>query len=161
MSETLPFKISLYAEPCNGFPKARVSVDGKVYFDDYVVNQPTSKKPKIIKFDHDCDEGSHQLKIELYGKNDKQNNIIEDNKLLYTQLLIIDSVDIDCVDIGGMLYQGVYQPDYSESYKKHYINEHGKHPEKSINVYHLGWNGAWTLDFDSPFYMWMLENYSY
>lgn len=161
MSEILPFRIGLYGEYCNGYPKAKVSVDSKVYFDDYVVNQPNSKKPKILKFEHQCAEGSHELKIELYDKNYKDHNIIENGKLTHTQLLIIDNVNIDCVDIGGMLYHGVYHPEYSKSYKKQHKDQYGKDPDESLNVYHMGWNGAWILKFDSPFYMWMLENYSY
>jgi len=26
------------------------------------------------------------------------------------------------------------------------------------NCIDLGWNGEWQLEFDSPFYIWLLEN---
>ena len=60
-------------------------------------------------------------------------------------LLNIESVEIDEIDLGNLLFTAKFI---------------GDDPSRPVldKCKHLGWNGAWTLEFASPFYIWLLEN---
>ena len=84
---------------------------------------------------------------------DKDGNIISD------LLLNIDSIEIDEMDLGSLLWTASnYVPNYPEKYKEK-IAATGQTLSESVqNCVNLGWNGKWTLPFQSPLYIWVLEN---
>ena len=65
---------------------------------------------------------------------------------------------IDEIDIGGLVYEGVYKPEYPEQWATQQTKAGNKLPETLKNVTQMGHNGTWTFSFTSPFYMWLLEN---
>ena len=55
-------------------------------------------------------------------------------------------MEIDEVDLGMLIYsKSVFT---------------GDDPDRPVldNCINLGWNGTWMLSFESPFYIWLLEN---
>jgi hypothetical protein len=49
-------------------------------------------------------------------------------------------------------------PNYPESYKEKIAATGQALLESLQNCVNLGWNGKWTLPFQSPFYIWLLES---
>ena len=155
-TETLKFKLELYATMWNKPPVADIRVDGKSYFNKEITS--TKDKPTIIEFEHELEENkSYNLIINRSGKN-KRETVVEDGKIVKDQLLYIKSIEIDEIDIGSLVYEGVYKPEYPEPWATQQAKLGNKLPESYKNVTELGHNGIWAFTFTSPFYMWLLEN---
>ena len=82
----------------------------------------------------------------------------ENSDLLKDQLLHIKSIDIDEIDISGLVYEGIYTPEYPEPWATQQREAGKELPESFKNVTAMGHNGEWSFKFESPFYMWLLEN---
>jgi hypothetical protein len=82
----------------------------------------------------------------------------EKGDILKDQMLHIKSIEIDEIDIGALVYEGVYTPEYPEPWATQQ-REAGNELQSSFkNVTKMGHNGEWKFTFNSPFYMWLLEN---
>ena len=73
-------------------------------------------------------------------------------------MLHIKSIEIDEIDIGALVFEGVYTPKYPEPWATQQAEQGNKLPETLKNVTQMGHNGTWNFTFTSPFYMWLLEN---
>ena len=155
-TEKLKFKLELYATMWDKPPIADIKIAGKSYFKEEIAS--TNDKPTIIEFEYELEEGkSYNLIINRSGKNKRQ-TIVENEKIIKDQLLHIKSIEIDDIDIGNLVYEGVYKPEYPEQWATQQQEAGNKLPETLKNVTQMGHNGTWTLSFTSPFYMWLLEN---
>ena len=155
-TEKLKFKLELYATMWNKPPVADINIDSKSYFKKEITG--TKDKPTIIEFEHELEESkSYNLIINRSGKN-KRETVVEDGKIVKDQLLHIKSIEIDEIDIGALVYEGVYKPNYPEPWATQQAKAGNKLPETFKNVNRIGHNGTWTFTFESPFYMWLLEN---
>ena len=74
------------------------------------------------------------------------------------QLLHIKDIEIDEIDIGSLIFEGIYKPSYPEPWATEARAKGVDLPETFKNSPTMGHNGTWTLTFSSPFYMWLLEN---
>ena len=154
--EKLKFKLELYATMWNEPPIAEIKINEKSYFKEEITS--IKDKPTIIEFEHELEEGkSYSLIIDRLGKN-KTQTIVEDGKIVKDQLLHIKSIEIDEIDIGSLIYEGVYKPEYPKQWATQQAETGNKLPETLKNVTQMGHNGTWTFSFTSPFYMWLLEN---
>ena len=155
-TEKLKFKLELYATMWNKPPVADIKINEKSYFKEEITS--TKDKPTIIEFEHEFEENkSSNLIINRSGKN-KRETVVEDGKIVKDQLLHIKSIEIDEIDIGALVYEGVYKPNYPEPWATQQAKAGNKLPETFKNVNRIGHNGTWTFTFESPFYMWLLEN---
>ncbi len=155
-TEKLKFKLELYATMWDKPPIADIKINEKSYFKEEIAS--TNDKPTIIEFEYELEEGkSYNLIINRSGKNVTQTKI-EDGKIVKDQLLHIKSIEIDEIDIGSLIYDGVYKPKYPEPWASQQAKAGNKLPETLKNVTQMGHNGTWTFTFESPFYMWLLEN---
>ena len=155
-TEKLRFKIELYATMWNKPPVADIRVDGKSYFNKEITS--TEDKPTIIDFELELEEGkAYNFTINRSGK-DKRETIVDNGKIVKDQLLHIKSIEIDEIDIGSLVYEGTYKPEYPEPWASQQAEKGNKLPETLKNVTQMGHNGTWTFTFTSPFYMWLLEN---
>ena len=155
-TEKLKFKLELYATMWDKPPIADIKINEKSYFKEEITG--TKDKPTIIEFEYELEEGkSYNLIINRSGKNVTQTKI-EDGKIVKDQLLHIKSIEIDEIDIGSLIYEGVYKPKYQEPWATQQTKAGNKLPETLKNVTQMGHNGTWTFTFKSPFYMWLLEN---
>ena len=73
-------------------------------------------------------------------------------------MLHIKSIEIDEINIGALVYEGVYTPVYPEPWATQQQENGVDLKESFTNVTQMGFNGKWVLKFESPFYMWLLEN---
>ena len=156
-TERLKFKLELYATYWDKPPVAEILINGESQYRSEITG--TEKEPTVIEFEKEFTEGEkYNLVISRSGKDTKQTVVNAEGGIEKDQLLHIKSIEIDEIDIGSLVYEGVYTPEYPEPWYSQQISA-GNTPEKSFkNVTTIGHNGTWTLAFESPFYMWLLEN---
>ena len=154
--ETLHFKIGL-SSSLGKSPEFVISVNDTQFFDTKLTGK--SNETEYFEFDAELNEGNCFLKIEFKNKTvydtvlDMNGNIVED------LLLNIDSIEIDEIDLVFLLWTASdYRPDYPSVYKAKMQAQGIELSESIKNCVNLGWNGKWILPFQSPFYIWLLEN---
>jgi len=156
-TEKLKFKLELYATMWDRPPHAEILLNDKSYFDGDITG--TEDKPNVVEFEHEFTEGEESvLIIERLGKNKGQTVINENGDVLKDQLLHIKSIEIDEINIGALVYEGVYTPQYPEPWATQQRQAGVELPESFKNVTSMGHDGKWRFKFNSPFYMWLLEN---
>jgi len=156
-TERLKFKLELYATYWDKPPVAEILINGESQYRSEI--KGTEKDPTMIEFEKELTEGEkYTLSISRSGKDTRQTKLTSKGEIEKDQLLHIKSIEIDEIDIGSLVYEGVYTPEYPEPWYTQEVSA-GNTPEKSFkNVTTMGHNGTWTLAFESPFYMWLLEN---
>jgi hypothetical protein len=156
-TEKLKFKIELYATMWNKPPHAEIMINDKSFFKGDITG--TEEKPNIITFEQELVEGEESsLSIHRSGKGKYETVVNDKGDILKDQLLNIKSIEIDEIDIGALVYEGVYTPDYPEPWATQQRDAGVVLEKTSKNVTQMGHNGVWTFSFTSPFYMWLLEN---
>ena len=156
-TEKLKFKLELYATMWDKAPHAEIVVDGKSYYNSEITS--TQDNPTLIEFEAELEEGKEcSLIIKRSNKGRNQTVVNEKGDLLKDQLLHIKSIEIDEIDIGGLVYEGVYTPKYPEPWATQQKDAGVELKESFTNVTQIGHNGEWRFTFSSPFYMWLLEN---
>jgi chaperonin GroEL (HSP60 family) len=156
-TEKLKFKLELYATMWDKPPHAEILINDKSYFKDGIT--ATEDKPQVIEFEHEVEEGvDYELIIKRSGKVNNQTVVNDKGDLLKDQLLNIKSIEIDEIDIGALVYEGIYTPEYPEPWATQQREAGTELKESFKNVTQIGHNGTWRFKFSSPFYMWLLEN---
>ena len=156
-TEKLKFKLELYSTHWNKKPIVDVKINDKSYFKNEIAG--TKENPTLIEFEQECEEGKdYQLILDRSNKDKRQTIVNEKGDLLKDQLLHIKSIEIDEIDLGALLFEGVYRPNYPEPWATQQREAGHNIPETLKNSIDLGHNGTWTFTFTSPFYMWLLEN---
>jgi hypothetical protein len=150
--ETLHFKIGLSGTSASKSPEFKILLNDKEYFHGTLTK--SSNETEFFEFDSEVDEDSHSLTIELCNKTSSDTVRDDSGKIISDLLLNIDHIEIDEIDISNLRWNlSDYRPAYPEEYAD------GKElPESVKNCVNLGWNGRWILPFQSPFYIWLLEN---
>jgi hypothetical protein len=156
-TEKLEFKLELFATMWDKPPHAEILINDKLFFAGDITG--TEEKPDEIVFEHELDEDAeYNLVIKRSGKDSKQTVINEKGDILKDQMLNLKRIEIDEIDIGALIYEGVYTPQYPEPWASQQRSAGTELPEKFKSVTKIGHNGEWLLTFRSPFYMWLLEN---
>ena len=156
-TEKLKFRIELYATMWDRPPHVEVVVDNKSHYSADITG--TEKAPTVIEFEHELAEGEdHNLFLNRSGKGRNQTVVNEKGDILKDQLLHIKSIQIDEIDIGALVYKGVYTPKYPEPWATQQRESGNDLKDSFENVTQMGFDGQWSLGFASPFYMWLLEN---
>ena len=155
-TEKLKFKLELWATHWDKLPVAEILINDESHYRSEI--EGTEDKPTVIEFEHTLEEGKeYTLKIIRSGKDVKQ-TVVEAGNIAKDQLLHIKSIEIDEIDIGALVYEGVYTPTYPEPWATQQRQAGNELPVSFKNVTNMGHNGVWELRFSSPFYMWLLEN---
>ena len=156
-TEKLKFKLELYATMWDKPPHAEILVNDKSYFNNDITG--TEDKPNVIEFEHEFMGGEKsELIIKRSGKGNNQTVVNDNGDLLKDQLLHIKGIEIDEIDLGALVYEGLYTPDYPEPWATQQRESGADLQESFKNVTRMGHNGTWQFKFASPFYMWLLEN---
>lgn len=155
--ETLHFKIGVSGSSLKKQPKIRILINDQEQVNEQLI--VAENTTQYFEFDATLQEGSCFLGIELLNKTTSDTVLDSDGNIIEDLLLNIDSVEIDEIDLGSLLWtMSDYIPDYPEQYRLE-MGKQGKDLPVSLkNCVNLGWNGRWTLNFTSPFYIWLLEN---
>ena len=156
-TEKLKFKLELYATMWDKPPHAEILINDVSHFKGDITG--TEDKPDVVEFEHELTEGEkYELIIKRSGKIKDQTVINENGDVLKDQLLHIKSIDIDEINIGALIYEGICTPEYPEPWATQQREAGKELPESFKNVTAMGHNGEWSFKFESPFYMWLLEN---
>ena len=156
-TEKLKFKLELHATMWDRPPHAEILINDVSQFKEDITG--TEDKPDVIEFEHELEEGKeYKLTINRSGKDKNQTVVNDKGDLLKDQLLHIKSIEIDGIDIGALVYEGVYTPQYPEPWASQQREAGTELRESFKNVTCIGHNGTWRFKFESPFYMWLLEN---
>jgi len=156
-TEKLKFKLELYATMWDRPPHAEILIGDKSHFTGDITG--TEDKPNVVEFEYEFEEGNdYSLVIKRTGKLKNQTVVNDKGDLLKDQLLHIKSIEIDEIDIGALVYEGVYKPEYPEPWATQQAESGKELREAFKNVTQMGHNGEWEFKFSSPFYMWLLEN---
>tara|TARA_R110000851_G_scaffold75043_1_gene165521 strand:+ start:193 stop:675 length:483 start_codon:yes stop_codon:yes gene_type:complete len=156
-TEKLKFKLELYATMWDKPPHAEILVNDKSYFNNDITG--TEDKPNVIEFEHEFMGGEKsELIIKRSGKGNNQTVVNDNGDLLKDQMLHIKDIEIDEINLGAMVYDGKYSPEYPEPWATQQREAGVELRESFKNVTQMGHDGKWRLKFESPFYMWLLEN---
>lgn len=153
--ETLHFKIGLSGTVKEKGPEIKIFVNDK----EFIHSTLQGTEPTYFEFDAEVEEGDCKLIIDFLNKT--SNDTIKDNneEIVSDLLLNIDSIEIDEIELGTIKWD---HSDYQPIYPKEYVDvqlKQGVELQKNVkNCVNLGWNGRWILQFQSPFYIWLLEN---
>jgi len=138
-------------------PHVEILIDKKSHFNSDVTG--TEDKPDLIEFEAEFEEDKqYNLIINRSGKDKNQTIVNDKGHLLKDQMLHIKSMEIDEIDIGALVYEGIYTPHYPEPWATQQRKDGVELRESFKNVTQMGHNGEWKFTFSSPFYMWLLEN---
>ena len=74
------------------------------------------------------------------------------------QLLRLDSITADGIDLEKICYTSKFYPEYPEPWASEQKEQGTLLPEFYTGWIEWGWNGVWELEFDTPFYTWLLES---
>ena len=146
-TEKLKFKLELYATMWDKPPHAEILVGGKSYFDGDITS--TEDKPTLIEFEAEFDEDkSCDLIINRSGKTVPQTVINDNGDLLKDQLLHIKKIEIDEIDLGSLVFTGLYTPKYPEPWATQQAESGKELREAFTNVTQMGHNGEWKFTFN-------------
>jgi len=156
-TEKLKFKLELYATMWDQPPVAEIKLNSQSYFKSEITS--TEQNPTVIEFEAELtEESEYNLIIERSGKGKNQTVLDDKGKISKDQLLHIKRIEIDEIDIGSLVYEGVYTPKYPEPWATQQRESGNDLKDSFKNVTELGFDGTWNFKFASPFYMWLLEN---
>ena len=142
--ETLKFKIGLSGTFWDKKPEYAVLLNDQKIAGGTIQDLTT----EYVEFTADIEEGSdNKLIVRLENKTPSDTVQNEDKTAIVKDMLLnIDSVEIDDIDLGTLLWS-----------TSTFIPDDAQFPETKECV-NLGWNGSYIIKFNSPFYLWLLEN---
>tara|TARA_B100000424_G_C22932896_1_gene496238 strand:+ start:1551 stop:2030 length:480 start_codon:yes stop_codon:yes gene_type:complete len=155
-TEKLKFKIELYSTMWDKPPHVEILINDDLQYKGDITE--TENKPNIIEFEYEMEEKEYSLVINRSGKGKNQTIVNENGDILKDQLLHIKNINIDEIDIGALVYEGVYTPKYPEPWATQQRESGNDLRDSFKNVTKMGFDGEWRFTFSSPFYMWLLEN---
>jgi len=124
-------------------PCAEILLDKKI-----IVPKQTIINDQTVMFDIELHtEGKHELVIERTNHDEK-------NK----QILSIKKFTVDDIDLNKILDEMYYYPKYPALWHKQQTDSGINWPEKQKGWRSWGFNGRWIMEFESPFYTWLLKN---
>ena len=142
--ETLKFKIGLSGTFWDKKPEYAVLLN------DQAISSGAIQDTAIeyVEFTADVEESTNnKLIVRLLNKTPADTIENEDKSAIVKDLLLnIESIEIDDINLGPLLWSA-----------SKFIPDNTQFPEMKECV-NLGWNGSYVIEFDSPFYLWLLEN---
>jgi len=155
-TETIKFKIELYAQHWDKPPVADILINDQSKNKQEIISNEGN--PTVIEFEHSLQEQEKYKLIIQKSNKDLSQTVVENGEIVKDQLLFIKSITIDEIDLGGLIYEAKYYPEYPEPWASQQKQEGKELPEYIKNVTSMGHDGRWEIEFTSPFYMWLLEN---
>jgi hypothetical protein len=148
--EKLSFLIALSGTYWDKRPEYSIWIDGECIEKKIITAE--SKELFEVAFSKTFTEGPHSLKIRLENKQNYDTVVLKDGTIDKDMLLNIENIVIDDIDIGNLKWT-----------VSHYITDKpvyvdGESTNRLEACINLGWNGAYTINFTCPYYLWLLEN---
>jgi len=150
--ETIKFELYLTSDYWDLPPIIDVLVDDEIKFTGEMLQEKN-----YVTFSHTLAfDKPHALRLKRYNKLPGQCVPLDDGTFK-DQLLTLDRVVIDGVDIQNIVQAHSYnEPEYPEPWATLQRNQ-GIELEKQVLAETVfGHNGMWTLNFTSPFYVFLM-----
>lgn len=143
MTEEITVDIELSSTYWNDrYPGARVYINHTLIFENLIV-EPTKVSWQGTAQDH------NKITVEMYNKNPGDTVLDNEGNIVNDVMLNINGVAIDEIELDNLLWtHSVYYP----------VADQSGAPESLKECVNLGWNGRWEFQFDSPIYLWLIEN---
>jgi hypothetical protein len=143
--ETIKFKLGLSGSFWEKRPAYSIRLDGQEKISGSITSE--NEVIEYLEFEADIEEDqSHILEICLLNKTDLDCFVDENGMITKDMLLNIESIEIEDIDLGILKW----------SASEFTPNDQTLAPIKGC--VNLGWNGSYRLEFNSPFYLWLLDN---
>lgn len=150
-AENLKFKIGLSGTFYQKRPQYSILINNI----ETVSGTVTADSNEIffVEFDYNFDENTtNKLQIRLENKTPFDTMVVNGD-IIKDMLLNIESISIDSIDLGFLIWsKSIFKLDRPQKINDETITE-------LANCVNLGWNGSYELEFTSPFYFWLLENF--
>lgn len=150
--ETIKFELYLTSDYWDLPPIIDLLVDDEVKFTGEM-----SQEKNYVSFNHTLQfDQPHTLKLKRYNKLPGQCVPLEDGTFK-DQLLTLDKVVIDGVDIQNIVQAYSYnEPEYPEPWATLQRRQGIELETQVLAETVFGHNGVWTLNFTSPFYVFLM-----
>ena len=144
-TENLHFKIGVSGTYWDKKPQYSILINDEKIVEGSI--RSASGVTEFVEFDKQVAEGTCSLKIRLENKDNSDTVENEDKTAIVKDMMLsIKSLEIDEIDVGYALYE-----------KSLFTGDDPDRPVLDCCV-DLGWNGTYELKFESPFFIWVLEN---
>lgn len=156
--ETIPFEIWLGSEFWDQPGHVGIFIDECIYWQGEVLGD--YQNPTIAKFHATLACGQpHQLVIDRQGKTQDQ-CIVDSNGIAKDQMIRLLKVSIDGINIQNKVWQcSWFEPEYSPHWIEENLSQGIQLDQQIIGETWWGHNGRWYLDFTSPFYRFIINDY--
>ena len=121
----------------------RLLVDNQCVWESVVTDSQT------VTVDVSAEDGDHSLTWEMSGKTTEYTVVDSDNNIVSDACLEFANIEFDGINIDQLVQKlAQYRHDFN-----------GTGAAINDKFYHsMGCNGTVTLEFSSPFYLWLLEH---
>jgi len=143
--ESLKFKIGLSGTYWGKTPRYSVWLNKIKHYSDEITEP--SDQIFYLEFQAECTEDSENI-LEIRLENKEESDTVQNEErteILKDMLLNIHSIEIDEIAMDHLIWS-----------KSLFLPDDSSRPILD-NCVNLGWNGAYTFKFTSPFYLWLLE----
>jgi len=140
--ETITVRAVIDSEYFNNPPHLKIHCNDQVLADLLVTEETVIEKELSIE-----EDTIYKLNFTLYDKSECDTVIKEDGEIVKDTVVKVKNVKLDDIDVTSML------PLNQDKF--YYI--HDVSQEKKIFYDTMGVNGTSTIEFTSPFYVWLLE----
>ena len=144
MEEITTFKCCLSTSDPTSALGFEVWFDGEKFFDQGHVNGE-------IQLNHYFDDldGAHEIKFVLKNKTDNDTKIDEHGNIVKDAVITIKNIMLDSVNVDQLVVE-----------KSTYVHNNNGHSEETVTNFFgsMGCNGTVTFKFNSPMYLWLLDN---
>ena len=142
--ETINFAITLSASTTNNlYPTVEILLNDKTQ-----VKATEIVTSKTISFNLDLEEKQKHKLIIIRGNHSNRGQ----------QILSIKKLEADGINLNKFLDRVYFYPEYPRQWHEQQIKAGKSWPDKQKGWRDLGFNGKWILEFDTPFYTWLLKN---
>lgn len=151
-SETIKFSFTFKSEYWDKPPAIIINLDNEELFNGSLTNQNT-----VLEFTKTLQFGKHNLSIIRHSKDNSQTKVLP-NGDLQDQLLTLEKLVIDDIDIRDIVNHYSYiKPVYPEPWASLQRKQGNTLPEYVRGETCWGHNLTWTLKFQNPFYLYVMN----
>ncbi len=138
------------------WPQCRVKVDNETKYDS------TINGTQVVSFDVELTDGHHTISIEQYGKKFGENREWHTRANADRYIEILD-LKFGHVTVQPFWHQGVTVNTFNDRQLQDFEKSHVDPPfrqtiHEGYDKIRLSFNGAYSLEFDTPVYDWLILN---
>ena len=134
------------------WPRCRVSVNGEIYLDDEI------RGLREIQFTGSVPEDSRDnvLCVDYYNRDYRTDVVLgPDGDIIKNKYVTINSIEFEEINLDQIPYLNSWIDVYEDWYTG---QDSSNWPNPRFTEMQISWNGRWQMKFDSPVYIWLLEN---